>query len=87
MKEFIDYLESIGARYCVDTEGGVDKVYIFAKKDYDLVHKYPRKYKNRYVPQIRVSHFDSEMLYVRDNGWCDYWNIDDLKKKIEKEYL
>lgn len=87
MKEFIDYLNNLDARYYVDTEGGVEKIYIFAKKDYDLVHKHPRKYKNRYVPYIRVSHFEGNRVYVRDNGLCEYRSLDVLKKKIEKEYL
>lgn len=50
---------------------GYDGVYVFSRKEYSLKKKHPRKYKNLYIPYIRVSNFGGEW-YTRQDGWCCY---------------
>lgn len=47
-------------------------IYIFEKDAYEKKKKHPRKYKNLYVPYLRVSHFDEERPYTRQDGICGY---------------
>ena len=58
-----------------------DGIYVFGKDEYTKKHKHPRKYKDLFVPYIRVSNFGGNM-YVRDCGYCYYTNDEDLKKKL-----
>ncbi len=75
-EEFINWLEKIGARYGLPDQSKYkefyDGVYVFGKDAYDKKKAHPRKNKDLYVPYIRVSGFDSDMLYTRENGWCSY---------------
>ena len=69
--EFIEWLDSVGARYQDYSEGrGIDTVFVYGKDEYDKKHDHPIKYKNLYVPYLRLSWHqeDPRELYVRDNG-------------------
>ena len=50
---------------------GSDVIYVIGKKE-DIVNFNGENVK--YTPYLRFSHFDerSGMIYVRDNGLCDY---------------
>lgn len=65
-------------------EKGIDNVWIFSRKEYDAKKKHPRKFKDLYVPYMRVSHFEKKRQYVRDNGWCETINDKELMKRLEK---
>ena len=72
-EEFIERLEEIGACYQVyDAIPGRVQVYIHDKGLFQLKKKHPRKYKDLYIPYLRVSGFEDGNYYVRDNGWCQY---------------
>jgi hypothetical protein len=47
-------------------------IYIFDKDAYNKKMKHPVKNKHLYVPSLRVSHFDEDRLYVRQDGLCFY---------------
>lgn len=65
-------------------------IYIHGKKELEMKKAHPRKYKDLYVPEIRVSHFEGDTLiqddyrpgrlYVKDCGVTYY--LED-KKVIE----
>lgn len=74
-QEFINYLEINEIPYSEYTENGADMVYVFSKVEYNKKKAHPRKYKNLYVPYLRVSHFDEYRWYTRDNGLCGYMSI------------
>lgn len=88
-EEFIEYLKTTGLEYydaSSDFKVEYDGLYIFGCES-KLKRKHPRKYKNLYVRYIRVSGFDSNEWYVRDNGITYYACekkvmelIEDLKK-------
>lgn len=84
-EEFIKLLDEIGAIYEESDVKGYDGIYICSREEYELRKKHPRKYKDLYVPYIRVSHFDEDQLYVKDNGWCCYRSIDKIIEQV-KEY-
>ena len=88
--EFIEWLESIGARFqdC-SNERSADTVFVFGKDEYDKVSKHPRKYNNLYVPYIRVTWHpeDPRELYVRDNGMTSWGTEQSIKDTIERNYI
>lgn len=65
-------------------------IYIHSRKEMEMKKSHPRKYKDLYVPYIRVSHFEGDTLiqddyrpgklYVKDNGVTYYM---DERKVIE----
>lgn len=70
-KELVQFLEDNNIPYEEENVNGLEQVYVFSKKEYTLKRKHPRKYKNLYLPYLRVSNFGGE-LYTRENGWCQY---------------
>lgn len=83
--DFIDWLKSIGARFqdCSDSRP-IETVFVYGTKEYDLVHNHPKKYKNLYVPYIRVSWHpeDPRELYIRWNGSTSWSNEQTIKNII-----
>lgn len=80
-KEFMEFLDSIGARYeYTDNDGKLEQIYVFDKDAYDKKKKHPRKYKDLYVSYLRVSNFNAD-LYTRQNGICKYMP-DSIVKEI-----
>lgn len=77
------FLEEIGAIYEVDLsckDKGVEFVYIHGKDEYLKKKNHPRKYKNLFIPYLRVSWHDGEdRVYTRHNGLTGYMNTDDVK--------
>lgn len=71
-EQFITFLKSDKIPFKEDTENGSDMVYVYSKLEYELKQKHPRKYKNLYIPYIRVSNFDGDRWYVREDGYCSY---------------
>ena len=87
-EDFIALVEELGLPYKEAKIGLLrdkeyDGIYVYNKHEYEMFVKDPKKYKNLYVPYIRVSDFGSEM-YVRDNGYCYYTNDYDLKLKLQQ---
>lgn len=93
-KDFIKLVEGLGLPY---KEANVqmlrnkdyDGIYVYGKEAYELVMKHPRKYKDLFVPYIRVSHFDGgfgEPMYIRDNGICGNINDKDLVFRLYELY-
>jgi len=70
-EDFIDFLKENNLHYCENTVKGLDEVYVFSTVEFEAKHTHPRKFKNLYVPYLRVSNFDGDW-YVRDNGYCSY---------------
>ena len=85
-EEFISLVNELGLPY---KEGNIqsirnkndDRIYVYSKKEYELAMKHPKKVK--YIPYIRVSDF-GDMMYIRDNGWCEYTNDNDLKERLKQ---
>lgn len=80
-EEFINFLKENDIPFDEYTEHGLDQVYVYSKGEYQLKRKHPRKYKNLYVPYLRVSHFDEDRWYTRENGWCEHMNQDRVLEK------
>ena len=59
-------------------------IYIFDKDAYEKKQKHPRKYKDLYIPYLRVSHFDEEYPYTRQDGWCQYMSKDKIMDIVDK---
>lgn len=82
-QDWIDWLESIGARYHeYDNGGAVDQIYVFSKEEYDLKQAHPRRYKDMYQPYIRLSHFDTGEVYTRWNGYTSTMTDDCVKSIV-----
>ncbi len=62
-----------------------DGIYVWEKEAYNKKHAHPRKYKDLHVWYIRVSHFDDDMWYVRENGYVSYWSRDKVFRYVLKE--
>jgi len=72
-EDFVEYVKGTGLEYDDKPKGfgdDYDGIYIFGYES-KLKKAHPRKYKNLYVPYLRVSNFSGDW-YVRDNGWCHY---------------
>lgn len=85
-EEFIEYLKTTGLDFTESDVENYDGIYVLGCES-KLKKKHPRKYKNLYVRYIRISGFDSNEWYVRDNGIVYYACekkvmelIEDLKK-------
>lgn len=78
------YLKEIGAAWTVMTDLGFEQVYIFEKTAYDKVKKQPRKYKDLYVPYLRISDHGGNGLYTRRDGICGEMSDDDIKEIIDE---
>ena len=86
--DFIKWLEKKGIHHSEYTEKGLDQVYVYSKEEYEKRQNHPRKYKDLYVPYLRVSQFDGwPNLYVRDNGYCEYMNIQDIVRECIRRYM
>ena len=59
-------------------------IYIYEKDAYEKKHKHPRKYKDLYVPYLRVSRFDEERPYTRQDGWCQYMSKERVLEIVDK---
>lgn len=75
--DFIELLDQIDAEYQVDDmprpEGvSYDGIYIFDKLACKLKRNRPNKYKDLYIPYLRVSHFQEKngVWYTKHNGVC-----------------
>lgn len=87
-QEWISYLDSIGAIYQeYDNDGELDQIYVRSKDEYKMKEAHPRKYKDLYIPYIRLSHFDDNRVYTRENGVTGYQSNDRVKRIIEKDYI
>ena len=84
-EEFVKFLEEIRARYKIEEDNNVDRVYIYGAsiklEDPIFIGKMIN-----FTPYIRVSHFNEtpEQLYVRDCGYCDYQTIEWVKNKCKE---
>ena len=70
-EEFINFLKDHEIPFSEDTNNGMDMVYVYSKVEYEIKQKHPRRFKNLYVPYLRVSNFNGEW-YTREDGWCSY---------------
>ncbi len=59
-------------------------IYIYGKDEYEKKHAHPRKYKDLYVPYLRVSHFDEERPYTRQNGWCQHMSKERILEIVDE---
>ena len=91
--EFIEFLREKGAAYqVVDNHDHPEvgpQVYVFDKDAYTKVRKHPRKYKDLYVPYLRVSRFetDGDTVYVRDDGYCTWEYEENVKEAVVRRLL
>ena len=81
---FIDFLDRREIPYQERDINGLELVYVFSKKEFLLKQKHPKKYKDLYVPYLRVSHFDEDRWYTRDNGWTSYMSISRILEKCKE---
>ena len=79
----LDYTEHV-YKVVEEPEIGIDQVWIFSRKEYDAKKKHPRKFKDLYVPYIRVSNFEKKRQYVRDNGLCETISDKELMRRLEE---
>lgn len=87
-KQFLDLVKELGVPFSEYTENGADIIYVFSKKEYELKKKHPRKYKDLFVPYLRVSHFyEYTRWYVRDCGLTGYRNPSDVIKQVKEMAL
>ena len=70
-EKFINYCDEHKVPYELTEYNGTEFMYVYGSKRYKLKTTKPRKYKDLYVPYIRIS-FHSRGWYVRDNGYCSY---------------
>ena len=59
-------------------------IYIHDKDAYEKKRKHPKKYKDLYVPYLRVSHFDEERPYTRQDGWCEHKTKEQIMNIVDK---
>lgn len=86
-EEFIQFLEDHDIIYEESSNDKYDGIYVVSKYEYNLKKKYPRKYKDLFIPYLRVSGFDEDMWYTRYCGDCRYMSKDRIAKiclKLEK---
>ena len=81
-EEFIEFLGEHGIPFTYDrlAYDKYDGVYVFSKKEYNLKKTHPRKYKDLYVPYIRVSDFGYKRgrVYTRENGLVGYKDLSEV---------
>ncbi len=80
-EEFVKFLNENNIPYNMGPEIDYDGIYVKSRKEYEMKKKNPRKYRNLYIPYLRVSQFDKERWYTRENGICGYM---DKKEVIRK---
>ena len=63
-------------------------IFVYSKMEYEMKNKHPRKYKNIYIPYIRISWHDDkpEAVYTRWNGVCEYMTEKTVKRVIERYF-
>ena len=83
-EKFINYCDEHKVPYELTKYNGREFMYVYNSKRYKLKSTKPRKYKDLYVPYIRISSHDGRW-YVRDNGWCDYMPESVIFESIEKQ--
>ncbi len=85
-EQFIDYLveREVPFEDASLTVPGYDGIYVSGKKEYEMKRAHPRKYKDLFIPYIRVSHFDEPAWYTRVNGWVSYMTEKDVLDYVEK---
>ena len=92
-EDWLEFLRDVGAEFVIDetfVEQIGPRIYVFDKDLFLLQKKHPRKYKNLYVPYMRLSRFEErsgDAVYVRDNGWCAWYSVEDVKRTICENYL
>lgn len=86
-EQFIEMLNENDVHYEEYTEKGMDQVWIFSRKEFELKKRHPRTYKDLYVPYLRVSHFNErdKQWYTKENGWTSWMNIKDVINKVLTE--
>lgn len=72
--EFIDFLKANDIPFEEYTKNGLDQVWVYDKKQFEKKKLNPVKNRNMYVPYLRVSNFDGDRWYTRENGWTCYMN-------------
>jgi len=78
-KDIIKLLDRKGISYMEQNVNGVEFVYAYGKS----VFVGQGRERHEYIPYIRMSHFEERRTYVRDNGWCEFYNNEKLTNKIE----
>lgn len=82
-EEFIKYLKENDIPY--GENGVTDAVYVYSKKEHEEMMALPEDLRGGYyVGYLRVSHFDEDMLYTRDNGVCGYRNDKWIMRKVKE---
>ena len=83
--ELIAYLIENDIPYYEETQiENYYAIYINDKDAYYKKKKHPRKYKDLYVPYLRVSHFDEDRLYTRQDGICGYMSKERIMDIVNK---
>lgn len=85
--EFINFLVAMDIPFTetVDTEKGLDQVWVYSKPEYEA-NKKVGKEKQVYVPYLRVSDFSEgkNHWYTRENGLTGYRKIETIIVKCLK---
>ena len=79
-----EYVKRIGACYLLSDLNGDKKIYIFDKKIYVKKHKDLHKYKDLYVPYIRISDNGGDGLYTRRDGYVEEMTDEKIKEVIDE---
>ena len=82
--EFINLLVEKKIPYQEYTEKGLDQVYVYSKDEYEKKQNHPKKYADLYVPYLRVSNFDRDVWYTRENGWTQWMTQEKVLAKCEE---
>lgn len=83
-EKFINYCNEHKVPYDLIEYNGREFMYVYNSKRYKLKTTKPRKYKDLYVPYIRIS-FHSGDWYVRNNGICSYMSEIMIFASIERQ--
>lgn len=70
-EKFINYCDEHKIPYNLENYNGTEFMYVYNSERYKLKTTKPRKYKDLYVPYIRISFHDGDW-FVRNNGICEY---------------
>lgn len=82
--DFVNYLRDNGIPYYEYNVNGLYQVYVYSRKEYEMKKAHPRKNKNLYIPYLRVSHFDGDRWYTRENGVTGYKSVKQIMNIVEK---
>lgn len=83
-EEFIKHLDTNDIPYSEYTENGLDMVYVFSKNEYEMKKAHPRKHRDLHVPYLRVSHFNEDRWYARENGYCCYMSEEEVLNIVDR---